>query len=346
MDEYDGWDPRCELPRDLVRPSRIDPSGTNGPTRGQAQGGRWRAVAHGWHLPTDVDSSRVEQRILEQAMRVRTTGAVTAWASLRWQGAAYFDGTVDARGGQLAVPLLRRSGGRRLRDQRAAVSRRQLPPYDRVFVRGVWCATPERAVFDEVHRLRTLRPAVTALCMTLAAGLTTLPEVKQYSRCRTAWEAIPLFREVLTYGNECFRSPQEVRMHLAWRLDADLPEPLVNPPVFDLDGHFVGIPDLLDPVAGVVGEYAGAAHRSQERHRSDVRREERFRDVGLEPFTVVAGDLADRALVVARMRTTRGRARFLPPEERRWTLVPPPWWRPPPWLAARYLDARILGPAA
>ena len=345
MDDPDHWDPRFRLPDDLVRPSRIDPSGLTGPTRGQTQGGRWRVTSHGWYLPAHVDSSRVEQRILEQAMRVRTTGAVTAWAALRWQGAAYFDGTTDGAGGQLAVPLLRRSGGRDLRDARAAVSRRQLPPYDRHFVRGVWCATPERAVFDEVHRLRSLRPAVAALCMALAAGLTNLPTLTRYSRIRTAWEAVPLFREVLTYGNECFRSPPEVYLHLCWRLDAHLPEPLVNPPVFDLAGRFIGIPDLLDPVAGVAGEYAGAVHRSRERHRHDVAREERFRSVGLEPFTVVGGDLADRPLVVARMHATRARARFLPREGRLWTLVPPPWWRPPPWVAARYLDARIMVPA-
>jgi len=345
MDDRGHWDPCCRLPDDLVRPSRIDPSGLTGPTRGQTQGGRWRATSHAWYVPAHVDSSRVEQRILEQAMRVRTTGGVTAWAALRWQGAAYFDGS-DGAGGLLPVPLLRRAGGRRLRDGPAAVSRRQLPPYDRHFVRGIWCATPERAVFDEVHRLRSLRPAVAALCMTLAAGLTDLPTLRCYCRIRTAWEAVPLFREVLTYGNECFRSSPEVFMHLCWRLDADLPEPLANPPVFDLAGRFVGIPDLLDPVAGVVGEYAGAAHRSRERHRQDVAREERFRSVGLEPFTVVAGDLADRQLVVDRMHTTRARARFLPPDERAWTMVPPPWWRPPRWLASRYLDARIMDPLA
>ena len=223
MDDVDLWSPHCRLPDDLVRPSRIDPTGLTGPTRGQAQGGRWRVTSHGWYVPSEVDSSRVEQRILEQAMRVRTRGAVTAWAALRWHGATYFDGTADGVGGRLPVPLLRRAGGRRLSDAQSAVSRRQLPPYDRQFVRGVWCTTPERAVFDEVHRLRCLRPAVTALCMALAAGLTTLPALQAYAARRIAWEAIPLFRDVLPYGNECFRSPPEVWMHLCWRLDPQLP---------------------------------------------------------------------------------------------------------------------------
>jgi len=347
MDERDDeahWSPRCELPADLVRPSRIDPTGRTGPTRGQTQRGRFRQVAHGWYVDGEVDSTRVEQRILEQGMRLRPRGAVTGWAALRWRGAAYFDGT-DAAGGLLPVPLLRRSGVHPTDDPRGLSSRRQLPPYDREFVRGLWCTTPQRALFDEVRRRRTLRPAVAAICMTLAAGITTHDQLIEYAAQRVAWEGIPVFRDALALSNECFRSGPEVYLFLRWILDAELPAPLVNPPVFDLSGRLLGYPDLLDPVAGVIGEYDGAAHRTGARHRRDVAREQRFRDVGLEYFTVVAGDLADERLVVDRIRTTRARARFLAASERAWTLTPPPWWTPPPWLPERYLTAKIIDPA-
>lgn len=113
-----------------------------------------------------------------------------------------------------------------------------------------------RAVFDEVRREKRLRPAVAAINMTLAAGLTTFPELEQYATIRVAWEGIPLFREALALSNECLRSGPEVYLYLAWRLDAGLPEPLVNPPVFDIDGRLLGYPDLLDVEAGVAGEYA------------------------------------------------------------------------------------------
>jgi len=345
MDD-DFWTPRCELPPDLVRPCRIDPAGLTGPTRGQAQRGRWRTSSRGWHVPSHIDPARVEQRILEQAMRVRTRGAVTAWASLRWQGAAYFDGTVGGQGNLLPVPLLRRNGMRRLDDGASHVERRALPPYDRLFSRGVWCAAPPRATFDEVRRRGRLRPAVAAICMTLAAGITTLPELRDYAEIRVAWEGIPLFREALALSNECFRSGPEVYLHLRWQLDAGLPEALVNPPVFDLDGKLLGYPDLLDTEAGVVGEYNGSAHRGRERYRRDVAREERLRQCGLEYFTVVAGDLDDEQLVVDRMLTTRARASFLPASECGWTLTPPPWWRPPPWLPTRYFAAGDINPAA
>lgn len=337
MDD-DVWTPRCQLPDDLVRPARIDPEGLTGPTRGQTQHGRWRASSRGWYVPNDVDGSRVEQRILEQAMRVgRPTGAVTAWASLRWQGAAYFDGSADLEGAMLPVPLLRRHGARVLDDGRGRIERRMVPLDDKTFHRGVWCTTPNRAVFDEVRRRGGLRPAVAAICMTLAAGLTSLDELAAYATQRVAWEAIPLFRDALALSNECFRSGPEVYLNLRWRLDAGLPEPLVNPPIFTLDGRLLGYPDLLDVEAGVVGEYDGQHHRRRAQHRKDVAREERYRDCGLEYFTVVAGDLADAQLTVRRMVSARARARFLAPSQRQWTLTPPPWWTPPPWLPARYL---------
>jgi hypothetical protein len=339
------WSPRCELPHDLVRPSRIDETGLTGPTRGEAQRGGWRSSSHGWHVPTEVDRRKVEQRILEQSMRVRRDGAVTAWASLRWRGANYFDGTADGRGGLLPVPLLRGSGARRLDDGHASISRSQLPPRDREFVCGVWCTTARRATFDEVVRRERLRPAVAATCMAVAAGVTHLDDLYDFARTTGPWEGMPLFREALGLSNECFRSGPEVYMFLRWVLDAGLPTPLVNPPLFDRNGRLLGYPDLLDPVAGVVGEYDGAAHKRRERHRRDVAREERYRRCGLEYFTVVAGDLADKRLVVERMWSTRRRASFLPEPGRQWTVTPPPWWIPPPWLPARYSAAKRIDSA-
>ena len=345
-DDDEHWTPRCQLPADLIRPSRIDPLGLTGPTRGHAQGGRWRASSRGWYVPADIDADRVEQRILEQSMRLGRYGAVTAWASLRWQGARYFDGTADGRGGRLPVPLLRDSGARRLEDGLAVIGRSQLAPYHREFVNGVWCTVPSRAVFDEVQRLRRLRPSVAAICMALAAGVTDLDELRHFALTVGPWEGIVLFRKALALSNECFRSGPEVYMYLRWVLDAGFPVPLVNPPVFDLGGRLLGFPDLLDPVAGVVGEYDGAAHKRRDRHRLDVAREEGYRSCGLEYFTVVAGDLADEALVLCRMSSARSRAKFLPASERQWTLTPPPWWRPPPWLPDRYSAAERRDPAA
>ena len=54
-------------------------------------------------------------------------------------------------------------------------------------------------------------------------------------------------------------------MMLIWMVDADLPRPLMNQPVFDLDGRHVATPDLLDVEAGLACEYNGSLHMNGNR---------------------------------------------------------------------------------
>jgi hypothetical protein len=97
----------------------------------------------------------------------------------------------------------------------------------------------------------------------------------------------------------------------------------VNQPVFDLRGQLLGVADILDPLAGVVGEYDGGDHRSAARHSADVDRESRLRDVGLEVFRVTGADLRRREHVVARLHAARERALRTPPGHGAWTIEPP-----------------------
>jgi hypothetical protein len=161
--------------------------------------------------------------------------------------------------------------------------------------------------------------------MTWTAGLGSPTEFWAYLERVRPRNGVVLCRAVATLTRRSSWSPQEVLMRLCWTLDAQLPEPMTNVPVFDLRGNLLGIPDLFDEEAGVVGEYQGAIHRDPERHRQDIERADRFRDHGLEYFEVVRGQLYD-ASTPSRMRRTRSRAKFLPPDLRDWTLTPPAWW--------------------
>lgn len=319
------WQPRCELPLDLVRPVRLDPTGLTGPTRGQARGPHHRQTSHGWYVPADVDATRVEQRILEQAMRVVRRGAIGGWASLRWRGANYFDGLAAGGREVRLVPLLKMHGGRSGSAAMLGANRFQLAATEREFVRGIWASTIQRSLFDEM-RFQSPRVAACSLEMTAAAGLISVALFAEYVDKRPGWTGVPMVRKVISWCGDRSRSGPETSMKLVWLLDAALPMPLVNVPVFSLNGDLLGYPDLFDPVAGLVGEYDGVDHRSIERHRLDVAREERYRDHGLEYFTVVGGNLQDRDLVVKRMLATRQRARFLAPDLRSWTLTPPRWF--------------------
>jgi hypothetical protein len=315
------WEPRCDRPEGLVAPVAVDAAGIEGPTPNQARGPRWRQTSRGLFVPSTVHSSVVEQRILEQGARAGQQGAVTAWASLRWQGGTFFDGTCDGGRGTLPVPLVIPT--RRRADPRVSTTTLRLEPTERFVIDGLACTTIQRALFDEVCRLSDVREAANAIAMAAAAQLISCWLFTLYLAQRTSWNGIIHARRAAALARDDCRSPQEFRMLMVWLLDAMLPEPLCNREVYDLEGRLIGVPDLLDVEAGLAGEYQGEDHKGGARHRRDVEREAKFRDHGLELFEVVGGDLAHRQLVVERMLNARRRAKFLPPESRAWTLQPP-----------------------
>ena len=319
------WSPVCQRPAGLVLPSYVDPLGEDGPTRVQARSSRWESLGQGWYVPAERRRC-VEQRILDAACRLRHGGAVTAWAALRWRGAGYFDGLAPGGTGVLPVPLLLGGGNLRPRPG-CTMSEAQLAPSEWEYVAGLPVATVQRALFDEVVRRRELWAGVEAIGMAAAGRLISVDLFAASLRHRSAWTGVPLVRKAVALARDDHWSPPEVRMHLAWELVAGFPRALANRPVFDRDGTLIGVPDLFDPISGTVGEHDGEHHRATEQRRVDVAREERFRDQGLEYFSVVGGERRDA--VVARMVRTRARAKFLPPESCSWTLEPPPWYDVP-----------------
>jgi hypothetical protein len=114
-------------------------------------------------------------------------------------------------------------------------------------------------------------------------------------------------------------------MRLTWQ-QAGAPRPRANHPVFDLNGRFVGTPDLFDPIAGVYGLYDGGLHLAGEVRHADVAKEAAYRRVGLEGATMMVGDLIDRRPFVARLRDAYVRAGRRPADLRLWLPEPPTWW--------------------
>ena len=306
-----------------MRPVRVDPAGMTGPTPGQARGRSWRRTSWGLHVPASAADSP-EQRAVEQSARLPPDGAVTGWAALRLAGANFFDGLeVD---GRTRIPVLLAVGAdTKVRGDGAATVTREPLTAEEVVVRyGVPCTRAIRALFDEMRRVADWREAVVAMDMAAAADLVSILQMRAYAKERSRWRRARQVLHALDYASELSRSPNESRMRLVWVVDARLPAPLVNREVFARRGRLVGVADLFDPVAGLVGEYDGADHRSAGRHSRDVAREEAFRRLGLEYVKVTGPDLPRRELVVDRVLGARDRARFLPPEQRAWELRPRP----------------------
>jgi len=312
------------LPHEIVWPVRVDVSGRTGPTRMQARGRSWRRTSRGLYVPAATPYT-VEQRIVEAAAVLPSYGAVTGWAALRWLGGTWFDG--DDSHGHLPVTLALMDSS--VRPQPGiAISEERLDPSEIEPFAGIRVTLATYALLFEIRYARSLSHAVTYADMAAYSDLVSRAELAALVATCAGWTGIGRGRDVVGLMDENAWSPAEVSMRQIWRTEAGLPAPLANRPVFDLHGHHIGTPDLLDPVAGVAGEYDSELHLDSSRRRRDLEREELFRAAGLEPVAMVTGDLRDPWGFVARLRTAYARAERRPASDRRWTIEPPSWWIP------------------
>jgi hypothetical protein len=309
------WDPITPPISGLVPPVRVDPTGRDGPTRAQARGPGWVLTSPGLYLPASVDRSSVEQRIVEARAR---GGVVTGWASLRLQGAAFFDGLARDGRTRLPVPLAANGSRLRARDGIAVVEDR-IPPDEIVIVHGIRCAKVHRALYDEMQRIGEIREMAIAVGATCAAQLTSVRRMRLYAATRRWYRDVRVVKAAIELSVERCRSPREDRFRQVWELDAQWGRPLINRTILDLDGRFVATPDLFDPERCVIGEYAGAGHRDIDQHESDVERLADVRRVGLECVEVVSRTLRHPRRVVVRMEEA---ARRIQPGPRLWTIAP------------------------
>lgn len=196
-----------------------------------------------------------------------------------------------------------------------------------VEVRGVPVTTPVRTAFDGARWARSLVEAVVFIDMMLAAGLLTTAELATYlPEHRPAWKGVDQARRALALANGASASPPETRLRLMWMLTAGLPPPLVNQPVFGLDGRLLGIVDLLDERAGTVAEYDGEDHRDLTNHTSDNAREEALENAGLVVTRMTALDMRRPDIVVQRLTRAWSRGMSRDRGCDGWTLQQPDWW--------------------
>jgi hypothetical protein len=274
-------------------------------------------------------------------MRLPPGGAVTGWAALRLASAAFFDGLMPDGRTERPVPLV---VGTRLHRRPVPTARflqDRLDASEVVVRHGIPCTATLRALFDEMRLAEDDREATVGMDMAAAAELVSVSQLRGYADAHAGWRGVPRARRALDLADEDSRSPNETRLRLIWVLDAGLPTPLVNRPVFTLSGRLLGHADLFDEHAGVFGEYDGAEHRTATRQTRDAQREDLCRRAGLEYFKVTGLDLRDPARVVERILATRRRAAFLAPNRRTWTLTPPPRWYDDAPEDAMTLDERL-----
>lgn len=334
----------------IVAPVRIDPTGERGPTEGQARGPRWRRSARGWYVPADVDPKHPWQRAVEASVHLPGHGGVTGWAGLSWLGDPWFGGL--ARDGKTLLPVPLATGLIHIRSHPGIlVSEERCKPRDLMVVDGLSVTVPARSCCFEMRYADSEWAAATALDMAAYSDLVSIEEAQSYALDHPGWTGIGQCRKALALADENAWSPPEVRMREVWLSSVPGAQLMCNAPVFDRRGRLVGVPDLIDVEAGVIGEYDGAGHLDGGQRTSDVRREGQFRGRRLEYVTMMAADLSEPAHFIHRLQTAYARSADSRGQQRTWTTDQPPWWTPtqtveqrralPEWQRARLLAHRL-----
>ncbi len=289
------------------------------------QCGEFRPSSHGLYVPRHVDLSP-EQRVAEAGVLVVAPAAVTGWGAMAWLRSRWFDGLEGD--GQTPRPVPIAQPRRLVRPQ--PIVRLCEERFDHREVKvddGLRITSAVRSTCFEMRYARHLRAAVIILSMATYNDHVSIDEAEAWAMLHPSYTGIDQCRRAVPLADENAWSPAEVEMVLDW---TDLVgfRPLMNRPIFDLEGRHIGTPDAIDPRTGVLGEYDGPLHLTGARRAVDLKRQADFERHGLFPVTMVTADRRDQSAWQERVRAAYARAERTPAAERQWTLEPPPWWVP------------------
>lgn len=286
-------------------------------------------------MPAAVEAGDTAQRIVEAAARLPGYGGVTGWAGLSWFGGVWFGGV--GRGGELLDVPVAVSSGHRMRPRPGLeVSQEVIAPRYVLRHGGVRVTEPLWSVAYAMRYAPDDQAAVVAFDMAAFNDLVSIDELAAYvDTDLVARRGVERVRRVLPDLDENSWSPMEPVLRCVWKQEMGRPRLLMNVPVFDRNGRFVGTPDAFDPAAGVYGMYDGGLHLAGKVRHADVAKEAAYRRLGLEGVTMMSGDIADTHPFRTRLRDAYARADRRPAVDREWTLETPSWWRDTTTVAAR-----------
>lgn len=246
---------------------------------------------------------------IRAALEKAPSGAVLCgWAAAVLHGvpAEFLDGTLDGTRlapVDLSVPDNAGSydtGGLRPR-------RSRVPAVHRTEVDGALVTSPERTALDLARWAPFEARRLAMLDLSFRFGLIAPESFGEFLDPLGGLHRIGRVRDLVPLMSEHAESLPESEMRYHW-VRVGLPAPLVNQPIHDRFGQFVGRPDLFEEESGLAGEYQGYVHLLDKAPEHDRARFERF---GAMNMTVVdiwksdGGQVGDKLLEGYAIATAR-----------------------------------------
>ena len=312
--------------RSAHRPRSAAELAAVGISRDMTRGPRWRRTSRGYFVPAHSGDLTTAQRILDLAPLIHDTGALTGWAAAYVHGVDLLDGRDPQSMDPLPITVqLGRDLGR-ASSERVVYRREHLPARDRLTCHGLGVVTQQRAAFDGARFADNLVEAVAFLDQVTRVLPVTVADLASRVIPGARWSQLAQLQRALSLADPAAANPWESRLRMFATLRAGLPRPLVNQPVFDVDGHFLGIPDLLEPEAGLVVEFDGQDHRLRRRHQADNIREEKLETCNLTVCRVDSLDLRQPVALIERLRARHAQGMTRDRSKDAWTIEQPLWW--------------------
>lgn len=268
-----------------------------GVSRRSLQGRAYRRLAQGIYMAADVEWGPTA-RIAAATLGMPAGSALSGlWAVQVW-GVDLLPAA--ERDVEITVPRSNRADSH----EGVKVRRALLPTSDIVIVNGVRVTCELRTAFDLARR-GPRDDAVVALDAMLYARLISRAGLLRYVEGHRGWRGVRMALAHLRLAVDRAESPMETRLRLVL-LDGGLPPPVVNESVCDERGRFLARPDLR--IDRVIIEFDGAVHRSAQRHRDDLHRQNALIQAGYVVLRYTAADVYGRpGSIVAEVRAAVAR---------------------------------------
>ena len=226
-----------------------------------------------------------KQRVAEAGALLVAPAAITGWGAMAWLGSRWFEGLEGD--GETPRPVSIAQPRRLVRPQPlVTLCEERFDPKEVIVDDGLRVTSAVRSTCFEMRYARHLRAAVIVLCMAAYNDHVSIDEAAAWALLHPSYTGIDQCRRAVLLADENAWSPAEIGMVLDW---TDLVgfRPLLNRPLFNLEGRHIGTPDVIDPRTGVLGEYDGPLHLSGARRAIDLKRQAAFERHGLFPVTMV-----------------------------------------------------------